>query len=50
MAKLPKSGTSALGVRKHMLLFCFASETDSQRAGVTAELVAASFIMRDEAL
>jgi len=41
MAKPPIPDTTALGVRERMLLFCVASGTDWQRAGVTGETVTA---------
>jgi hypothetical protein len=41
MAKRPTPDTTALGVRERMLLFCIASGTDWQRAGVTGEIVTA---------
>jgi hypothetical protein len=41
MAKPSIPDTTALGVREHMLLFCVASGTDWQRAGVTGETVTA---------
>ncbi len=51
MAKPPKPDTTALGVRERMLLFCVASGTDWQRAGVTGETVTAlvvrGLIVRD---
>ncbi|HKD26252.1 MAG TPA: hypothetical protein VKC66_10145 [Xanthobacteraceae bacterium] len=39
MARPPTPGTAALGVRERVLLFCVASGTDWQRAGVTGETV-----------
>jgi hypothetical protein len=46
MAKPPKTtpDTTALGVRERMLLFCVASGTDWQRAGVTGETVTALIV------
>ncbi len=41
MAKRPTTDTTTLGVRERMLLFCIASGTDWQRAGVTGETVTA---------
>jgi hypothetical protein len=51
MAKPTTPDTTALGVRERMLLFCVASGTDWQRAGVTGETVTAlivrGFLVRD---
>jgi hypothetical protein len=51
MANPPKPDTTALTVRERMLLFCVASGTDWQRAGVTGETVTAlvikGLLMRD---
>jgi hypothetical protein len=51
MAKKPEPGATPLRVRERMLLFCVASGTDWQRAGVTGEtitaLVVRGLIVRD---
>ena len=44
MAKPPKADTAALTVWERMLLFCVASSTDWQRAGVTSETVTALLV------
>jgi hypothetical protein len=44
MAKPPKPDITALGVRERILLFCVASGTDWQRAGVTGETVTALIV------
>jgi hypothetical protein len=51
MAKKPEPSATPLRVRERMLLFCVASGTDWQRAGVTGEtitaLVVRGLIVRD---
>lgn len=51
MVKKPEPVAASLGVRERMLLFCVASGTDWQRAGVTGETVTAlvvrGLIVRD---
>ncbi len=51
MAKPPIPDIASLGVRERILLFCVASGTDWQRAGVTGETVTAlvvrGLIVRD---
>jgi hypothetical protein len=44
VAKPPTPDTTALGVPERMLLFCIASGTDWQRAGVTGETVTARVV------
>src|SRR5215467_2823769 len=44
MAKLPKLDIATLGARERVLLFCVASGTDWQRAGVTGETVTAMVV------
>jgi len=44
MTKPPTPDTTALGVRKRMLLFYVGSGTDWQRAGVTGETVTALIV------
>jgi hypothetical protein len=51
MAKLPKPDVIALTVRERILLFCVASGTDWQRAGVlgetVTEMIVKGLVMRD---
>ena len=51
MAKQPKPDIMALTVRERILLFCVASGTDWQRAGVPGEIVTEmivkSLVVRD---
>jgi hypothetical protein len=44
MAKAPTPDIASLGVRDRVLLFCIASGTDWQRAGVTGEVVTALIV------
>ena len=51
MAKPPKPDIMALTVRERLLLFCVASGTDWQRAGIpgenVTEMVVKSLVVRD---
>ena len=51
MAKQPKPDIMALTVRERILLFCVASGTDWQRAGIpgeiVTEMVVKSLVVRD---
>ena len=51
MAKQPKPDIMALTVRERLLLFCVASGTDWQRAGIpgeiVTEMVVKSLVVRD---
>jgi hypothetical protein len=51
MTRRPTSAASDLTIRERLLLFCVASSTDWQRAGISGEIVTAmivrGLIMRD---
>jgi hypothetical protein len=52
MAKRPRPDVNALTTRERILLFCIASGTNWQRAGITSEVVTAlivrGLLVRDE--
>jgi hypothetical protein len=46
--KLEDVAAAALSVPEHMLLFCIASDTDWQKAGITGATISAAGFLSDE--